>query len=92
MLNHVLRPIARNLVRGGTRSSSSKALDIKPATINDIPGPCGAWKDHYDSRQKVYNAQLIAGLVVLISTITYIKTSGVIFFNFFPPEEPAESK
>ncbi|XP_011875838.1 PREDICTED: uncharacterized protein LOC105566443 [Vollenhovia emeryi] len=92
MLNHVLRPIARNLVRGGARSSSSHAVDIKKATINDIPQSCGAWKDHYDSRQKVYNAQLIAGLAVLVGTITFVKVSGIIFFNFNPPEEPAESK
>lgn len=92
MLNHVLRPIARNLVRNGTRSSSSKALDVKLPTINDIPGPCGPWKEHHDARQKVYNAQLIAGLTILISTITYIKMSGVIFFNFNPPVEPVENK
>lgn len=56
----------------GTRSSSSKAVDVKLATINDIPTSIGAWKEHYDSRQKVYNAQLITGIIVLIGTITYV--------------------
>ncbi|XP_018309028.1 uncharacterized protein COX7B [Mycetomoellerius zeteki] len=93
MLNHVLRPITRNFIRSGSRSSSSKAMDdIKLATVNDIPGSCGPWKTHYDARQKVYNAQLIAGVGILISTIAYIKISGVIFFNFSPPEEPIENK
>ncbi|KAL0123293.1 hypothetical protein PUN28_005672 [Cardiocondyla obscurior] len=93
MLNHVLRPITRNLIRSGTRSGSSATpADIKLATINDIPGSCGPWQEHYDSRQKVYNTQLIAGLAVLVGTITYIKVSGVIFFNFNPPEQPAEDK
>ncbi|XP_018338926.1 PREDICTED: uncharacterized protein LOC108746569 [Trachymyrmex septentrionalis] len=92
MLNHVLRPITRNFIRSGSRSSSSKVVDIKLPTINDIPGPCGPWKKHYDARQKVYNAQLIAGVGILISTIAYIKISGAIFFNFGPPEEPIENK
>jgi len=93
MLNHVLRPIARNLVRSGTRSSSSKVVeDIKLPTLNDIPAACGPWKEHYDVRQKIYNAQLIGGVAVLISTIAYIKISGVIFFNFGPPEEPVANK
>ncbi|KAL6260456.1 hypothetical protein P5V15_007981 [Pogonomyrmex californicus] len=87
MLNQVLRPIARNLARNSTRFSSTKPADIKLATINDIPVSCGPWKEHYDARQKVYNTQLIAGLAVFISTIAYIKFSGVIFFNFFPPDE-----
>ncbi|KYQ51505.1 hypothetical protein ALC60_09378 [Trachymyrmex zeteki] len=46
--------------------------DIKLATVNDIPGSCGPWKTHYDARQKVYNAQLIAGVGILISTIAYV--------------------
>ncbi|XP_012537113.1 uncharacterized protein LOC105837141 [Monomorium pharaonis] len=93
MLRHMLQPIIRNLVKSGTRSASSHAaVDVKLATINDIPQSCGLWKEHYDARQKVYNAQLITGLAVLIGTITYIKVSGVIFFNFGPPEEPAENK
>jgi len=56
----------------GIRSSSSKAVDVKLATINDIPAPCGPWKDHYDARQKVYNAQLIGGIAFLIGTIAYV--------------------
>ncbi|XP_025997254.1 uncharacterized protein LOC105201600 [Solenopsis invicta] len=92
MLRHILRPIVRNFKNGTRSASSHAAVDVKLPTINDIPQPCGPWKEHYDARQKVYNAQLIAGLAVLISTITYIKMSGVIFFNFNPPEEPAENK
>ncbi|XP_011061724.1 PREDICTED: uncharacterized protein LOC105150391 [Acromyrmex echinatior] len=93
MLNHVLRPITRNFIRSGSRSSSSKAVDdIKLPTVNDIPGPCGPWKEHYDARQKVYNTQLIAGVGILIGSIAYLKISGVIFFNFGPPEEPIENK
>ncbi|KYM98582.1 hypothetical protein ALC62_10550, partial [Cyphomyrmex costatus] len=78
----------------GTRSSSSKAVqdDLRLPTINDIPGPCGSWKEHYDARQRVYNVQLLAGIGVLVGTIAYVKLSGVIFFNFGPPEEPTENK
>jgi len=47
-------------------------VDIKLPTINDIPAPCGPWKEHYDAKQKIYNAQLIAGVAILIGTITYV--------------------
>ncbi|XP_011700333.1 PREDICTED: uncharacterized protein LOC105457390 [Wasmannia auropunctata] len=90
MLNHVLRPIARNLTRNGTRSASSQALDVKLPTINDLPQPCGPWKEHYDARQKVYNSLLIGGLGALIGTIAFVKFSGIIYFNYGPPEEPVE--
>ncbi|XP_018362810.1 PREDICTED: uncharacterized protein LOC108760985 [Trachymyrmex cornetzi] len=82
MLNHVLRPLTRNFIRSGSRSSSSKALDdVKLATVNDIPGPCGPWKEHYDARQKVYNAQLIAGVGILISTIAYVCIKFMLFHS-----------
>lgn len=90
MINQILRPIVRNVARNGTRSASSKVVDFKPPTVNELPIPQGSWKDHYDARQKIYNAQLITGIAVLVGTITYIKVSGIIFFNFGPPEEPAE--
>ncbi|XP_012054060.1 PREDICTED: uncharacterized protein LOC105617091 [Atta cephalotes] len=94
MLNHILRPITRNFIRSGSHSSGSKAMDdvFKLPTINDIPGPCGSWKEYYDARQKVYNTQLIVGIGILIGTIAYVKISGNIFFNFGPPEEPIENK
>nr|XP_012216286.1 PREDICTED: uncharacterized protein LOC105668458 [Linepithema humile] len=91
MLNQLVRPIVRNVTRNGTRSSSSK-VEVKYATINDLHSPCGPWKDHYEARQKVYNTQLIAGVSLLIGTITFLKTSGIVFFNFNPPEEPTEQK
>lgn len=58
--------------KGVTRSASTKVTDIKLPTINDIPAPSGPWKDHYDARQKVYNMQLIAGITVLVGTITFV--------------------
>jgi len=45
---------------------------FKLPTINDIPGPCGSWKEYYNARQKVYNTQLIVGIGVLIGTIAYV--------------------
>lgn len=92
MFNQILRPVARNVAKMGTRSASSKVVDFKWPTVNDLPVPQGSWQEHYNARQKVYNAQLIAGLAVLIGTITFVKVSGIIFFNFAPPEEPAEQK
>ncbi|XP_020284770.1 uncharacterized protein LOC109855223 [Pseudomyrmex gracilis] len=93
MFNQILRLIVRNVARNGvTRSASTKVTDIKLPTINDIPAPSGPWKDHYDARQKVYNMQLIAGITVLVGTITFIKVSGIIFFNFNPPVPPEESE
>ena len=92
MFNQILRPIVRNVARNGTRSSSKVVVDVKLPTVNDIPVPHGSWQEHYDARQKVYNTQLIAGLAVLVGTIAFVKISGIIFFNFAPPEEPAEEK
>ncbi|XP_032671129.1 uncharacterized protein LOC116844108 [Odontomachus brunneus] len=90
MFKQVLRPVVRNVVKNGTRSSSSKVLDIRVPTINDIPVPKGSWREHYEKRQKVYNTQLIVGITALVSTLTFIKVSGIIFFNFNPPEIPTE--
>ncbi|XP_014477262.1 PREDICTED: uncharacterized protein LOC106745822 [Dinoponera quadriceps] len=90
MFNQVLRPIVRNVARNGIRSSSSKVVDIKLPTINDIPVPKGPWQEYYDKRQKVYNTQLALGTAVLLGTIIFVKESGIIFFNYGPPEEPTE--
>ncbi|EZA61213.1 hypothetical protein DMN91_004816 [Ooceraea biroi] len=93
MLRQVLRPIVRNVRKAGTHSASSELpADLRRPTINDIPVPHGSWKEHYDARQKVYNAQLIAGITVLVGTLLFVKTSDIIFFNWGPPEEPAEKK
>ncbi|EFN87317.1 hypothetical protein EAI_06088 [Harpegnathos saltator] len=70
--------------------SSSKVVDFKFPTIDDIPIPKGSWREYYEKRQKVYNMQLAIGLTALLSTLTFIKVSGIIFFNFGPPEEPTE--
>jgi len=43
------------------------------STINDVPMPHGSWKDHYNARQKVYNAQLIAGITILCSTLLFVR-------------------
>ncbi|KAM0727421.1 hypothetical protein ACS0PU_006753 [Formica fusca] len=92
MFNQILRPIVRNMARNGTRCASSKVIDVKLPSFDEIPVPQGSWKEHYDARQRVYNTQLIAGVSVLVGTIAFIKLSGIIFFNFGPPEEPAEEK
>ncbi|XP_025268117.1 uncharacterized protein LOC112639167 [Camponotus floridanus] len=92
MFNQILRPIVRNVTRNGTRSSSSKVVDFKLPTLDEATQPQGSWKEYYDARQKVYNTQLIAGLAVLIGTISFVSFSDLIFFNFGPPEEPVEEK
>ncbi|KAH0944463.1 hypothetical protein HN011_007292 [Eciton burchellii] len=90
MLNQVLRPIVRNVARAGSRFASSGAHAPRRSTINDIIMPHGSWKEHYNKRQKVYNAQLIAGITILCSTLLFVKTTDILFFNWGPPEEPKE--
>lgn len=65
----------------GTRSYSSKVGEVKLASINDIHSPCGPWKEHHDARQKVYNTQLIAGVSILIGTITFVSIKFIIANN-----------
>ncbi|KAL6435049.1 hypothetical protein ACFW04_005267 [Cataglyphis niger] len=90
MFNQILRPIVRNMARNGTRSASSKAVDFKLPSFDEIHTPQGCWKEHYDAKQKLFNAQLIGGVSVLVATLAFVKFSGILFFNFGPPEELAE--
>lgn len=52
-------------------------MDVKLPTINDIPVPKGPWREYYEKRQKVYNAQLALGLTALLSTIIFVCTNFI---------------
>jgi len=57
----------------GSRFASSGAHAPRRSTINDMIMPHGSWKEHYNKRQKVYNAQLIAGITILCSTLLFVR-------------------
>uniref|UniRef100_T1H7H8 Deltamethrin resistance protein prag01 domain-containing protein n=1 Tax=Megaselia scalaris TaxID=36166 RepID=T1H7H8_MEGSC len=52
-------------------------------TMNDLPVPQGDWKLTLENSK--FNA-LVAGIAVLAGTIGFVKTSGVIQFNYSPPK------
>lgn len=78
-----------------TFAKESVAQDPKIAklpTMNDLPFPCGCWKEAYKCNQKKYNKQLGIGLAMLITAISYVsvlienlnrRTVRIIFSNEF---------
>ncbi|KAG7207286.1 hypothetical protein KM043_008956 [Ampulex compressa] len=84
MLQQLLRPVARSLRTSGTRSYHLPE-NYKPPHMNDLPVPQGSWQEHYNAKQARYNVQLIGGVVVFAGTVTYMLTSGLVFFNFWVP-------
>ena len=40
--------------------------------MDELPVPQGSWQKNYDQKQKVYNIQLVVGLITLASTVSYV--------------------
>ncbi|XP_012253980.1 uncharacterized protein LOC105684866 [Athalia rosae] len=84
MLNQILRPVSRNVIRSGSRAYHPPT-EFKQQTLNDCPVPQGSWQARYDAKQKKYNFALFLGVGSLIGTIIYGKVSGVLYLNWYPP-------
>lgn len=59
-------------------------------TINDLPSPQGNWKTHYDANQRKYNAQLAAGVGLLIGSLIFGKAAGFLELYNDIPARPAD--
>ncbi|ALC44971.1 CG7630 [Drosophila busckii] len=57
----------------------------KHSTMNDMPRPAGDWNEQHSRNNTKYNATLIAGVLILAGTIGFVKTSGVVHFNYSAP-------
>ncbi|XP_033241125.1 uncharacterized protein COX7B isoform X2 [Drosophila pseudoobscura] len=57
------------------------------STMNDLPVPAGDWKEQYSQQNTKYNVILIAGVLVLAGTIGFVKSSGLVYFNYSPPKD-----
>lgn len=58
----------------------------KPQTMDDLPVPQGDWQDEYARKNRTYNAVLFAGIAILATTISVVKSTGIIHLNFSPPK------
>ncbi|XP_017059036.1 uncharacterized protein LOC108099891 [Drosophila ficusphila] len=56
------------------------------STMNDLPVPAGDWKEQHSQRNAKYNAALITGILVLAGTIGFVKSSGIVYFNYNAPK------
>ncbi|EDW69048.1 uncharacterized protein COX7B [Drosophila virilis] len=59
--------------------------DHKHSTMNDLPIPAGDWQEQQSRNNTKYNATLLAGVLVLAGTIGFVKSSGLIHFNYSAP-------
>lgn len=49
-----------------------KPLSYRIVTMDDMPVPCGSWKEHYTKRNRHYNKVLVFGMVSLIGSILIV--------------------
>lgn len=69
--------------------------DYKFPTIDDLPVPCGSWKEDYDNKQRKYLIHLILGTGFFIITMAvvciflnvnvsvYFKSNEIKYVKFF---------
>ncbi|KAH8286312.1 hypothetical protein KR054_006578 [Drosophila jambulina] len=57
------------------------------STMNDLPVPAGDWKEQHSQQNAKYNAVLITGILVLAGTIGFVKSSGLVHFNYNAPRD-----
>ncbi|XP_055703986.1 uncharacterized protein LOC129802297 [Phlebotomus papatasi] len=57
-----------------------------PSTMNDLPTPQGDFFELHARRQARYNRALIIGIVTFAGTMVVAKESGLLHFNWSPPD------
>ncbi|XP_012147815.1 cytochrome c oxidase subunit 7B [Megachile rotundata] len=84
MFRQLLRPIIQT-TRTGARASHDIPHDVRPPHLDEVPVPCGSWKEAYDKANQRYNLQLAVSVVTLIATIAVGRYNGMLWLNFTPP-------
>lgn len=84
--NH-LNILSCSLISAGALSRAAYHGGHGPhSTMNDLPVPAGDWKEQHSQKNAKYNAALITGILVLAGTIGFVKSSGIIHFNYYAPK------
>lgn len=47
--------------------------DYRQPTMDDIPVPCGSWKENYENNQRKYNVQLVFGSGFFVLTLIVVR-------------------
>lgn len=70
----------------GARRAYHDTGNFKPASMNELPVPCGSWQEHYNKKQAKYNVHLLAGVAFAVLTLVVAKSSGLVYLNYSPPK------
>lgn len=60
--------------------------------MDELPIPCGPWLEHHKKKQAKYNVHLIAGVISFLVSVLVCMFSGLVNWNFSPPEIQHDSE
>ncbi|XP_076245185.1 cytochrome c oxidase subunit 7B [Calliopsis andreniformis] len=90
MFRQILRPVIQT-ARSSTRSYHVPP-ELKPPHMDELPIPCGSWKEAHSKAETKYNLQLLVGIVTVIGTIAVGRMNGLFWLNFSAPVPKKESE
>uniref|UniRef100_A0A069DN71 Putative conserved plasma membrane protein n=1 Tax=Panstrongylus megistus TaxID=65343 RepID=A0A069DN71_9HEMI len=97
MFNRIINPVVRSLAQRQRYALAPTARGLTaykgappPATMDDLPVPCGSWETQYNTNQSKYNMHLAVGVIFTVITIIAAKASGLVYLNYSPPSLPKE--
>ncbi|XP_050427790.1 uncharacterized protein LOC126837877 [Adelges cooleyi] len=97
-LNSHLKPVQhQTLIRGKSKQAESKTEGKTSCqqypyvfqTMDDMPVPCGSWKEHNCQRNNYYNKVLAFGFVSLAAALYVLKKN--VFSNCTVPPYPFDN-
>ncbi|XP_011298119.1 uncharacterized protein COX7B [Fopius arisanus] len=83
MTTRIVRPVAQ-IARNGVRRYHGDSKPFKWPSMDECGVPQGSWKEYYDKKQKLFNMQLVGGLLFLGGAFTVARMSGALYMNLGP--------